>query len=272
MLYGRARESAEIEGLLQAARTGRGSSAVLRGEAGIGKSALMGNARERADDFTVLAARGLQAESELSFVTLADLLRPALGAIDDLPGRQAAALKGALALGPPVDSDRFAVAAATLSLLARVAEAGPVLVLVDDAHWIDGASREALLFAARRLEADPVVVLFAIREGEGESFEDTGLRTLVVGPLDEDASGALVEDLTSGRAAATVRAELAVATGGNPLALVEMAGSLTPAQLTGQEALGESLPAATSVERAFLRRTAALSDGARAALLVAAAG
>ncbi|MEA2450037.1 MAG: hypothetical protein QOG63_1969 [Thermoleophilaceae bacterium] len=258
--------------LLGAARQGRGSAAVVRGEAGIGKSALLASMRARAEDFTVLDARGLQAESELPFAALADLVRPALSRLDGLPERQAAALRGALALGPPVDSDRFAVAAATLSLLASVADEGCVLAIVDDAHWIDGASREALLFAARRVEADPVLMVFAVREGEGESFDGSGLPEIAVGPLDQDASGKLVEELTGGGATAAVRAEIVAASGGNPLALVEMARSLTDAQLRGDEALGESLHTAATVERAFLRRTAVLSDGARAALLVAAAG
>jgi DNA-binding CsgD family transcriptional regulator len=272
MLYGRARESAEIEGLLGAARAGRGSGVVVRGEAGIGKSALLDHARRSAKGFEVLDARGLQVESELPFVALADLVRPALASIDALPARQAAAIRGALALGPPVESDRFAVAAATLSLLATVAERQPVLAVVDDAHWIDAASREALLFAARRLAADPVLVIFAVREGEGESFDESGLPEVVVGPLEKEAADELVEALTGERATAAVRAEVVAATGGNPLAMVEMAGSLTHDQLSGGATLGEALPAAATVERAFLRRTAALSAGARAALLVAAAG
>src|SRR6266513_2237242 len=175
MLYGRARESSEIGRLLRATHEGRGSAVVVRGEAGIGKSALLDHARAGATGFAVLTARGLQAESELPFAALADLIRPALASIDALPERQAAALRGALALGPPVESDRYAVAAATLSLLASVAEGAPVLAIVDDAHWIDASSREAILFAARRLESDPVLVVFAIREGEGESYDEPGL-------------------------------------------------------------------------------------------------
>jgi DNA-binding CsgD family transcriptional regulator len=272
MLYGRTGEAAAIERMLDAARAGTGCALVIRGEAGIGKSALLAHARANAAGFRVLSARGLQAESELPFAALSDLLRPVLGAIDELPDRQAAAVRGALALGPPIESDRFATAAASLSMLATAAERSPLLMLVDDAHWIDGASLEALMFTARRLGSDPMVALFAIREGETDAFEDSGLAELVVGPLERDPSDRLLGDLTGDRASASVRGRLFQATGGNPLALVEVAESLSTAQLSGDEQLDELLPAAATVERVFLRRIEHLSEASRDALLVAAVG
>ena len=128
------------------------------GEAGIGKSALLGYAEEQAGGMNVLRARGVQSEAQIPFAGLFELLRPALAWIDRIPGPQADALESALALRPARDQDRFAVGAATLSLLAAYADEAPVAVLVDDAHWLDGSSADALLFAFRRLVADPVAV------------------------------------------------------------------------------------------------------------------
>src|SRR5204862_1892693 len=132
-----------------------------RGQAGIGKTALLGAARGRASDMTVLAVRGLEAEAELPFAALRDLVEPLLGHLSSLPGSQAAAVASALALGPPVPGDRFAVSAGTLGLLRAAGAERPTLVLVDDAQWLDDGSLESMLFAARRLGDAPVLVLAA---------------------------------------------------------------------------------------------------------------
>src|SRR5665811_1596529 len=146
MLRGRADEVARIDRLLDGARSGVSAALIVYGDPGIGKSALLDEVAATAAGFTVLRARPLQTESELPFAGLSDLLRPLLSLLDRIPEPQAAALSGALALGPPTPGDRFAAAAATISLLAAGADEGPVLAVVDDAHWLDTPSREALLF------------------------------------------------------------------------------------------------------------------------------
>ena len=143
MLVGRSREVEVIHGLLQDARAGRGRAVVLRGAPGIGKTTLLEHARRegRAQGLRILAARGVESESRLAFAGLWDVLRPVLARIDEIPDAQRAALRAALALGPPAASDRFAAYAATLSLLGAVAADGAVLILVDDGHWLDPPSR-----------------------------------------------------------------------------------------------------------------------------------
>ena len=166
MFLGRDAEQARIDALLEHARSGVSGTLIVSGEPGIGKSALLSYAADKALDMTVLSATGVKAESELAFSGLAELLHPILERIDEIPKPQAAALASALALVPPVMSDPFAVSAATLSLIAAAAENGALLAAVDDAHWLDAASRGALVFAARRLHADRVAFIFVIREGE----------------------------------------------------------------------------------------------------------
>jgi DNA-binding CsgD family transcriptional regulator len=171
-----------------------------------------------------------------------------------------------------VATERFAVAAATLSLLATAAEQQPVVAIVDDAHWIDQASREAMLFTARRLDADSVLMLFGVREGETDVFDESGVQELNLAALDAEPARELVSGLSAGRAKPDVVDGLIAAAAGNPLALIETTRSLSDGQLAGTDPLDELMPAAQSVERAFLRRAARLGDPARRALLVAAVG
>ena len=149
--------------LFDRARDQMSSSLVIYGEAGIGKTALLDYAASIAADFLILRATGVEAESEIPFAGLAELLQPVLHHREDIPARQATALASALAIGPAVPGERFAVAAATLSLLAAASEDQPVLCLIDDAQWLDLSSAEALVFAARRLHAEGVVMLFGVR-------------------------------------------------------------------------------------------------------------
>src|SRR2546421_1098225 len=178
MLVGRGEEQARIDAMLEHGRNGISGSLILRGEPGIGKSELLSYAVHRAADMTILSVTGIESESELPFAGLAELLHPVLGLMSAIPPPQAAALQAALALGPPTAPDPFAVSAATLSLLAAAAERQPVLALVDDAHWLDAASRDALLFAVRRLHADRVVVMLGVREGEPNAIRPTGVPEL----------------------------------------------------------------------------------------------
>ena len=172
---------------------------MLRGEPGVGKTALLRYAEEQAEGMTVLQARGLEDEGELAFSGLADLFRAVLDQLETIPPAQSAALAGALGLGPPVAGDRFVVCVATLSLLAAVAEARPVLAIVDDCQWLDEASREALLFAGRRLEAEHVALLMASLEPEAAAHTFAGLDELTVAGLDRRAASGLLAGVCAAR-------------------------------------------------------------------------
>jgi DNA-binding CsgD family transcriptional regulator len=270
-LIGRAGERARLRALLQAAREGHSAALVVRGEAGVGKTALLQSLVGEATDFRLVGVHGIESEAEFAFSGLADLLRPLLGHLSEVPPVQAAGLKAALALGPPVAGDRFTVSVATLSLLAAAAEQQPVLAVVDDAHWLDAPSAEVLLFVARRLKAEGVVLLLAMRDGEPTSIDTAGLAELVVPGLSPPAATTLLTRHADAPIASVIAAGLVQAAGGNPLALLEMPFLLSPAQLAGAEPLDEPIRAGASIERAFLRRAADLPESARVALLVAAA-
>ncbi len=265
MLLGRDRELDAITKLLGQARSGSSGVLAIVGEAGIGKSSLLDWTAERTEGMDVLRARGVQSEAHIPFGGLFDLLRPALDSLGQLPAPQAAALESALALRPAEAHYRFAVGAGTLSLLAAHAESRPVAVLVDDAQWLDGSSADALRFALRRLVADPVAALLTVREGEPSLIDGTDLRTLKVGGLDSDSS---IELLRS--RAPTISPDLAARlhreTGGNPLAMLELAREY-PAEIP----LNTPVAAVSSVVDAYLHRVRALPDRARDALVVAAA-
>src|SRR4051795_11343310 len=193
VLLGRDDERLALDRLLAEARDGRSGVLALVGEPGIGKTALLDYAGAQTGGMRVLRARGIESEAEVPFAGLAELLGPALGHLDRIPPHQAEALSGALALGPPAASERFAVGAATLSLLASFAEDGPLALLVDDAHLLDGSSAGALLFAARRLVADPIAVVLTVREGEPSLLDGSDLRVLHVAGLDRRDAELLVE-------------------------------------------------------------------------------
>ncbi|MGN9776495.1 helix-turn-helix transcriptional regulator [Micromonospora sp. H33] len=263
MLHGRAEEQAEIDRLLEGARDGRSGALVLRGPAGIGKSALLAYAAERAAGMRVLRGVGIESEAALPFAALHLLLRTGLDRIQALPGPQATALNGALGLrGAPPDS-RFLVGLATLSLLSELAGDGGLLCLVDDAQWFDQASVDALVFAARRLEADGVVMVFAARP----DFPVSGLPERRLGGLDGTAAAALLPaDLPP-----QVRDRLVQESDGNPLALIELPAALSPEQRAGRLSPVGAMPVADRVQEAFHAQVAALPEPARTALLIAAA-
>ena len=270
MLLGRAVELARIDEVLDEARRGRSHALIVRGEAGVGKTALLRHAYDQADGALRLSARGIETESEIAFAGLADLLRPLTDLIQTLPDPQAAALAGALAIGPPVAGDRFTICTACLGVLAAAAETSPVAVVVDDLQWLDPPSTEALLFVARRVEAEGIAMVFSVREGEG-GLDTSGLEELVLGGLDEDAARRLLTERTSVRLAPEVARALIKETRGNPLALIELLRVLEPAELSGRRALPAPLPVGPRLEAALVRRIEGLPDPARAALLVAAA-
>ena len=268
MLRGRAEEVARIDRLLDGARSGVSAALIVCGDPGIGKTALLNDVAAAAAGFTVLRARPLQTESELPFAGLSDLLRPLLPLLDRIPEPQAAVLSGALALGPPTPGDRFAAAAATISLLAAGADRAPVLAVVDDAHWLDTPSREALLFAGRRLGGEGVVLLLAMRDRSW--LESAGIERLEVRGLEPDAAAELVSG-TGRTVSSGVRERLITDTAGNPLALLEAIATLTDAQLGGSAPIVEPIAVGRNVERSFAQRLAPLSDETRRGLLIAAA-
>ena len=265
MLLGREEERLAIDHLLAGARDGRSGVLALVGESGIGKTMLLEYAADAAAGMRVLRARGIESEAEVPFAGLAELLRGALGALDQIPAPQATALGGALALRPATAGDRFAIGAATLSLLSASAEEGPLALLVDDAHLLDDSSAQALLFAARRLLADPIALVLAVREGEPSLLDGADLRTLRLGGLDRAAAAELL-----GRADVPddVVGRLYRATGGNPLALLELAPE--GARLAALPSAGP-VPISTSIAAAFLRRFERLPEPTRRALVLAAA-
>ncbi len=270
-ILGRSEERGQIDRLLKGARRGRSAALVLTGEPGIGKTLLLRYAEDRAGGMTVLSARGFESESDLAFLGLGDLLRPLLDYRADIPQPQAQALSGALGLEPGTPGERFAVSAATLSLLGAGAEARPILGLVDDAHWLDGPSAQAITFAARRLDAEGVVLLFAAREGEERAFEPAGIPQYRLTGLDREAGTALLTAGAGGQLPPDLVDRLLDATAGNPLALKELPGVVSAAQLMGTEPLTEPLPVSSAIAQAFQRRVARLPEESRAALLVAAA-
>jgi DNA-binding CsgD family transcriptional regulator len=266
MLVGRESERAMIRELIERARAGTAGTMVLSGDAGIGKTALLEHAIEQADGMTVVRALGVETEAELEFSALHELCRPLLGVLPEIPERQAEALRGALGLDPVQVSDRFTIGAATLSLLAAAAEQQPLLVAVDDAQWLDRSSADALVFAARRLEADRSCLLFACRTGEERTFAMPGAHSLELSGLPQDAAAQL---LGSEPVAPSVAEMLVRATEGNPLALIEISRLLSAAQLAGQEPLPDPVPAGTTIERTLMKRVEALPEETQKALLLA---
>jgi DNA-binding CsgD family transcriptional regulator len=270
VLVGRDRECARIDELLDGVVAGESGALIVRGEPGIGKSALLDYAAARAEGMELLRTAGVEAEADLAFAGVYGLLRPVLGSLSELPELQASALAGALGLGPSTGSERFLISAAVLGLLAEAAEERPVLCLVEDAHWLDTASAEALVFAARRLQAERVAILFAVREDEGRSFEERGLPELLVQGLEDEDARALISD-TSNEIASSVRDRVLVEAAGNPLALLELPAGLSEEQRAGIEALPDSMPLTRRVQAAFAARVGGLPAATQAMLLIAAA-
>jgi DNA-binding CsgD family transcriptional regulator len=271
MLVGRVAERCALETLLEAARAGRGGTLVLRGEPGIGKTRLLESARELASGMQVLSARGVESESDLAFAGLHQLVRPALELLGRLPEPQARALEGALGMASRRGDARFLVSVACLGLLSEYAESEPVLCLVDDAHWLDTPSADALLFVARRLRTERIAIVLAAREGDARTFAMRELPALDLRGLDATAAAEILEAHAEGRVAAPVRELLVDRAAGNALALVELSSALTPAQLAGEEPVHGSLPLGRDVERLFLERVRELPESTQRLLLVVAA-
>jgi len=265
-LVGRSAECAMIEQLLDGARNSSGGALIVTGDPGMGKTALLSCAQERAGGMRVLRAHGAQAESQLPFAGLHALLRPALHLLPTLPAAQADELGGAFGLGAPQAPSRFLVAAAVLGLLSELADDAPVLCLLDDTQWLDRASLDALLFAARRIDADPIAIIMCARTGE---LEPSSLPEIRLGPIPAqdatrllDRQAAVLDDAS--------RRRLIELAAGNPLALIELARQ--PAVAAVPPAVGRApVSLGARLESAFLARVGRLGADARRLLLLVAA-
>jgi predicted ATPase len=218
-------ERAAIDGALEAARAGSSAVLVIIGEPGIGKTALLDYAADRALGFRVVRAWGVESEMELAFAGLHQLCVPMLGRLDQLPSPQRDALEVAFGMREGQAPDRFLVGLAVLNLLSAMAEDQPVACLVDDAQWLDQESAQALAFVARRLLAERVALLFAARE-PGEQLR--GLPDLEVRGLRNEDAAALLRSVVRLRLDERVRDRVLAETKGNPLALLELPRGLSP--------------------------------------------
>lgn len=270
-LRGRQNECKVLNGLVASAQANRSQVLVLRGEAGIGKTALLDFLIEHAGGCQLGRAAGVESELELPYAGMHQLCGPYLDRIDSLPLPQRDALSTAFGLQAGSAPDRFLVGLAVLTLLSGVAEEQPLICIVDDAQWLDQASAQTLEFVARRLDAEPLGLVFAVRETDQEpklaGLPELQLRGL--GP--EDAAG-LLKSVVAGTLDPRVRDRILAESNGNPLALLELPRVLTAAELAfGTAAAARSAPLASRLEREFLRQLATLPQETRQLLLVAAA-
>jgi DNA-binding CsgD family transcriptional regulator/tetratricopeptide (TPR) repeat protein len=266
---GRTRERQHLDGLLGNVRNGQSAALVIRGEPGMGKTSLLRYAARQASGFRVAQIAGVQAEMELAFAGIHQLCAPLLDRLDKLPEPQRNALNVALGVSPGDTPNRFLVALAVLSLLCETADDRPVLLLVDDALWLDAVSGQSLAFVARRLLAESVGIVFTVREPVADRTFD-GLPELSLEGLQVADARALLARAVPGRFDDHVRDRIIAETHGNPLALVELSRSMSAAE----RAAGYALPAGDlpgRVEEQYLRRIGALPDATRRLILLAAA-
>jgi DNA-binding CsgD family transcriptional regulator len=273
MLVGREPELARLEAACHAAAAGRGSVAVVAGEPGIGKTALLdATASAESRDRRTLRAAGVEAESAVAFATLQGLLWPLEPALDELEAGQASLLRGVLDLGPQRRASTFAIGAAALAALSVGSRDTAITAVVDDVHWADVASQEVLAFVGRRLEHERVALLVGVRDGEASLLgAERSFTRIELGPLEHSAALALLERSSDVGLAPAVTARLIETCAGNPLGLVELPQLLTEPQRLGREPLPEALAAGPLVQRAFADRVRELGDAGREALLLLAA-
>jgi DNA-binding CsgD family transcriptional regulator len=266
-LLGRASEKKELDRLFDSVRAGLGGALVLRGPAGMGKTALLEYAMSAAPDMQVVRVVGVQSEMELGYAGLHVLLRHFAAEIDSLPPPQREAIR--VAFGSETgEVNRMVVGLATLTVLSAAGSVRPVLCLVDDAQWIDRESAEALAFAARRLRADAVGALLALRQGEHDAY--VGLPELTLAGLGEEEAAALLARV-AGPLAPGVADRVVAETGGNPLALIELGAGLSADRLAGRASVPEPLPIGRQLERRFVAQVRRLPLATQALLLTASA-
>jgi DNA-binding CsgD family transcriptional regulator/tetratricopeptide (TPR) repeat protein len=266
-LRGRDTECATFDRLFDAVRGGESRALVVRGEPGVGKTALLDYAIGAAPDLGVLRAVGVESETELPFASLQHLCAPMLDRLERLPAPQHDALRVAFGLSGGDAPDRFLVGLAALSLLSDAAEERPLLCALDDAQWLDEASALALAFVARRLLAEPLALVFVTREPIDAL---SGLPELVLEGVGDDDAGVLLDSAIPGPLDERVRETIIAETRGNPLALLELPRALTPAELAGGFAL-PGAPLTDRIEQSFLRRAQSLPPDSQRLLLTAAA-
>ena len=271
-LFGREVELRDLAGRIVAARGGAGGALLVRGAPGIGKTSLLEAARAQAsaDGFQVLSATGVQSETHLPFAGLHQLLGPVLHDIDLLPVSYAKALQGAFGLIDEPVAGHHLVAMSMLQLLGESADRAPLLLLVDDAQWLDSSSAGALAFLARRLESDPIVLLTALRDGFESPFLEAGIPNLAIGALTDAQSEALL-DARSLSPDPVLRDRVLRNAAGNPLALVELSTAIRSTIDAERVLLRSELPLTARLERAFADRLSGLAAETRCFLRVAAA-
>jgi DNA-binding CsgD family transcriptional regulator len=269
-LRGRSRECALLDDVVAAIRRGESRSLVLRGEAGVGKTALMAYVVQQAGGFQVVQIDGVESEMELPFAGLHQLCTPILGQLDALPAPQHAALRVAFGMSSGDPPDRFLVALAALSLMAAAADERPLLCLLDDAQWLDRASTQVLGFVARRLLAEAAGMVFAVREPT-DGRDLVGLPELRLEGLAEDDARALLETSIYGRLDERVRDRIVAETRGNPLALLELPSGPGATRMAGGFALPDAMDVPAQIEDYYRRRIAALPEASQQLLLLAAA-
>jgi DNA-binding CsgD family transcriptional regulator len=267
-LFGREREREVLDRLLDGALSGAGGVVVVHGEPGVGKTALLDDVIAARPDVRVARSVGVESEAELPFAALLQLCAPFLELMDRLPQPQQGALTVAFGIGSGPAPNPLLVGLAVLGLFAEAAEERALLCAVDDAQWLDSASERAMAFAARRLVAEKIAIVFATRE-LGEAL--AGLRELHVQPLGRRAARALLTSVLPAPLDDRVLERVVAETHGNPLALLELPRGLTPAQLAGGFGLPDAVPLSATLEQGYARRLARLPSDARRLLLVAAA-
>ena len=269
VLRGRDEESAALDRLIDTVRGGESRALVLRGEPGVGKSALLDYLAVSATGCRVERAAGVEHEVELAYAGLHQLCAPVLDLRERLPGPQRDALETVFGLSAGHAPDRLIIDLAVLGLLSEVAEEQPLVCVVDDAHLLDDASTLALAFVPRRLLAEPIGLVFAVRESS-EVLELRGVEELLVGRLGEDDARSLLDSALPGRLDERVRERIVAESRGNPLALLELPRGLTPGGLAGGFGLPD-MPLERRLEENFLRRLELLPVETRRLLLTAAA-
>ena len=270
-LFGRTAELEILGHLIAEPRNGQSAVLVLRGEPGIGKTALLRYLIGQASGFRVIRGTGVESEMELPFAGLHQLCAPLLGRLDSLAEPQRRGLSVAFGLASGDSPDRFLVAIAALSLMAEASEEKPLLCVVDDAQWLDQASAQVLGFVGRRLLAEPIAQVFAARPPAGRPDPLAGLPELRLGGLDEKSARALLATVIPGPLDESVRARIIEETNGNPLALLELSQGLSAAELAGGFALPATGDLPQRIEDRYLLRLGELDDEAQRLVLLAAA-
>lgn len=271
-LYGRDGELTVVDGLIDQLGDGVGGALVVRGDAGIGKSALLSAARAKATDrgLRVLSSMGIQSEARLPFAGLHQLLRPLLPGTDRLAAPLQAALLAAFGTSDESGAGLFLIALAALELISEAAERSSVLIVADDAHWLDDASSAVLAFVARRLAVEPALILIAVRDGLASHFDGAELPELHLTGLDDTAAATLMDSRAPGLEP-VLRARILAEAAGNPLALVELPQALRSEHLEERALVSSRLPLTARLERAFALQGSELPPATRSLLLVAAA-